>query len=169
MGSQGVRAAIAAHLAPPAIPGLSTVYRGLPVTIVDTDWAIGIDTGWGAGSYLHINDRAESRVAMGGEHGGIKRVDYQCALVVFFRWRYTDHGPDNATDGWTDAFDGLIDDLVTRIRADRTFGCGTSGPIWQVGEGEQDVRVQVDAPHEDSGQVVVWAALEFEVTEMVTT
>ena len=174
MGSQTVRDAIQAFLAPPNIPGLATVYRGLPVSLKGEDWPIGQDTGWGAGSYIQLNDMRETRVALGGEHGGMKKRVYECALVVFFRWQYTDHGPYNQTDGWTTALDGLTDAILERMRGDRTFGCDDLGPVWQGGEGDgdgsDDLRFVADGAQvdEDSGQVVVWAAVEFTVVEMLT-
>jgi len=172
VSAAAVRKVIAAYMAPPSVPGLATVFRGLPVTIQPQDWPVGPDTGWGAGAYVHINDIREKRISVGGPTGGIKKVVYDCALVIFFRWQFSDHGPYNTTDGWTEAFDGLIDAITERIRGDRTMGCGSEGPVWQVGEGDgegdgDDIRTQVDAPHEDSGQVIVWAALEFTVVEMV--
>lgn len=164
MGVPEVRAAIVDRLMEPAIPGLTRVYRGLPVRF--DDWPIGVDTGWGAGGYIHIGDIAESRIAFGGEHGGLKRVTYQSALVVSMRWLYADHGPNNQTDGWVDPLDELIADITTRIRSDRTLACGPDGPVWQAGEGENDIHTVIDDPREDEGQVVVWFAVEFEVVEM---
>lgn len=174
MGAAEVRKVLAAYFAPPAIPGLATVYRGFPVTLQGSDWPIGSDTAWGAGSYLSVRESREKRISVGGAHGGIKKLTFECALVVFFRWQFTDHGPYNQTDGWVDPFDNLMDALKVRLRADRTLGCGSEGPVWQAGEGDgegesDDVRVLVDDAQvdEDSGQVVVWAALEFTVVEML--
>ena len=169
MGVQDVRRVIVAYLSTPPLPGLVTVFRGEPVIMDGEDWAPALSTGWGAGSYVHIGEQAERRIAFGGAPpGGVKEITYACALVVVYRWIIPGDGnPTGEADGWTEPFDGLLDSIKTRMRADRTFGNGASGPVWQAGEGDADMRVQMDLPRIDDGQVLVWAALEFEVVEMV--
>jgi hypothetical protein len=173
MPATEIRSAIQAWLAPPAIPGLTVVYRAMPVRMLAEDWPIGVDTGWGAGAYLHLSDISEQRIAYGGAPpGGLKRVTYAAALVVFYRWQYTGNDPTNTTDGWASPFDQLIGDITTRLRADRTLGCGPAGPVWQAGEGVDggdDIHTQMDLPTEDEGQIVQWAAVQFTVVEMANT
>lgn len=181
MGSTSIRAALHAYLKEPAIPGLTVVYRGMPVRTDNADWPVGED-GAGAYAFLHIADRAERRIALGGgpgplggaPAGGIKKVVYDVLLVVQYRWQYQEYGAENQTDGWVEPWDAICDGIVERLRADRTAGAVDGAPVWQVGEGDgdgadDDIRIQTDAPVEDSGQVVLWAQAEFKVVEMVNT
>jgi len=168
VGAQDVRTAVVGYLGQPPIPGLLSVYRGQPVIIEADSWAPDESSGWGATAYIHLSDQRETRISMGGPPpGGIKRRDYAAAIVVVFRWIFPGDDDTSEADGWTAPFDGLIDDICTRMRADRTFGCGPSGPVWQGAEGMDDLRVLTDLPSLDDGQLVVWAALEFEITEML--
>lgn len=169
-GHADVRRAVTTYLQSPPIPGVVSVFRAVPVVIQGDSWAPALDTGWGAAIAVHLGEKRESRIALGGATSGIKRVDYAVSLVLIFRWVIPDdasEGPDTEPDGWADAFDALLDAVEARIRSDRTFGTGQQGVIWQAGEAEEDLRIQMDLPKVDNGEVQVWAAMEIVVTEMV--
>jgi hypothetical protein len=173
MSRQAVRAEVASWFAPPAVQGLSTVFRAAPTFIDGEDWAPIQEGFWGATAYVHIHEHSEQRIALGGPTGGIKQVTYQMALVLMFRWVVPDGAGaasfDGRADGWADAFDSLVDNVSARIRQDRTFNVQPGGSIWQVGEGRGDLKITTDLPKIDDGQVVVWTAFDFEVIEMVAT
>ena len=168
MGQLETRRAVREFLAVPPIPGLRNVYRGIPTYVAGEDWSPQVDTGWAAVAAVHVMEKRETRIALGGAHGGQKQVDYLVDLVIAFRWIPPGDGltEDGVTDGWTDAFDQLLNDIETRIRSDRTFG----GSLYQAGEGTDDIATRVDFPTvDDNGTVLIWAALEFHVTEILTT
>ena len=171
MTRAAVRRQIADWFAAPAVPGLNKAFRAAPTLIAGDDWATVQEGNWGAAAYVHLSEQHETRLTLGGAHGGLKEITYSAALVVLFRWVIPDGDADvdGEVDGWADAYDYLIDNVMARIRQDRTFGSGTGGPIWQAGEGHQDLKLQTDLPKVDDGQVVVWSAVEFEVVEMAAT
>ena len=78
------------------------------------------------------------------------------------------------SDAYGPALDDLIDNVIARIRADHTFGCGTEGPIWQAGESGaldgtsgEPISVESDLPQRDKGNVIAFQAINFPVTEMI--
>lgn len=172
MSAQDMRRAIVSWFAPPAIPGLVRVYPAMPTIADGREWDFGPSRGWAAVGYVHISDQSEQRIALGGAFGGIKQVTYQCGLVLLYRYLVPSPVPvDSDESAWVVALDALLDAVTSRIREDRTFGCGDAGPVWQAGEGDgiqsPDVRITRDLPVLDAGKVHAWQVVEFTAVEMV--
>lgn len=165
MSRSTVRAAMAAWLVPQQLPGINTVYRGFP-TIIPGGAFFPAVPGGGAGAVVVINvsSAREQRIAIGGAHGGQKRVDYVVEFHLFYRsTRKAPLGGDAGLD-MTDDFDQLIDALKTRIRADRT---AESAAIWQWGEGE--LSDQIGEPRQTGHGLEQWGKVRTQVTEWLFT
>lgn len=152
------RAAIAAWFAPPNVAGLNTIYRAEPRVIPTNAYFAGTVPGTrtGAVGVIHILSKHEQREAMGGAHGGIKRVDYECALelVVYSSQRTAEQAADD--------FDALTDAVESRLRADRTLG---SADVWQAGE--KDIDIEYFQPHLTAQWIKNFAAVKFDLTQML--
>lgn len=73
---------------------------------------------------VYIPRSYETRVALGGEHGGMKRVSYEIQLACYIRSN-TEHVEDAQDDAYA-----LRDALVAWMHQDRTLG----GAVFQAGE-----------------------------------
>lgn len=162
MGRATVRAAIAAWLTPASIAGLTTVYPSRPKQIPAQDFGLGTGGGSGAVLVVHLAADDETRIAVGGPTSGKKTVTHKAALEVLFQSVKPD-----AVAAMAD-HDTLIDNLMARIRADRTFG--TAGnPIWQAGEGPEGIRLELTEPVLGAQNVIVNAVARFDVVEQITS
>lgn len=156
----GVRAWLTGQVA-----GINTVYRAIPKVIPANAFVAG-QTGATAGcvAMVHIASDRESRIAMGGEHGGWKRVDYEVDIQLFFRHTAPSVAlGDDAGLVASDELDAIVETLKARIRADRTAG----GTVWQWGEAELVGRYGELVERGDA--VELWAEISTEVTEMIPT
>lgn len=168
MSRKTVRAGIATWLRS-SVPGLNTVYAGLPRVIPATAFFPAASTGQisGAVCCVHLPTDGESRVAVGGATGGWKRIDYTVELQLFFR--RTAPAALNAGNGATgDAgivataeFDDLVDAIKDRIRADRT----AAGAVWQWGEARFSGRYGDLVERGDA--LDLWATLTTQATEFI--
>lgn len=120
MGRTSVRAAIVAYLDGEVVPALMRVHASKP-----RNWAVGdfrsateFST---AAAYVYIEHTSEQR-----EANGKKSIHYIVSLQLVFRSRHTN--PDVAM---TD-FDGLIENIKTRLRAKPPLG-GAAG-IYEAAE-----------------------------------
>lgn len=155
----GVRAWLTGQVA-----GINTVYRAIPRVIPGTAFVQGqIGATSGCVAMVHIAGDKESRIAMGGEHGGWKRVDYALDIQLFFRHTTPAGLADDAGLVAADEFDTIVETLKARIRADRTAG----GTVWQWGEAELVGRYGELVERGDA--VELWAEISTEVTEMIPT
>jgi hypothetical protein len=171
MSRASVRRALVDYFSPPAINGLVKVYRAAPTLAPGQDFEYG-DANWAAIAYVHLPHKAETRIALGGEHGGQKMAVWDTALVVVYRWLIPNPLPvDQDRAAWVDPLDLLLDDITDLIRADRTLGTGAGGIAWQAGEGDRtnspDIVIDADLPLEDKGTVHQWQAVKFAVVEMI--
>lgn len=168
MTAANVRAQIANWFQPPAVEGLQTCYPAMPYWAGGDKWELAVNDGWGAVAYVHLREESESRIGLGGATGGIKEVTYQVGLVLLFKWLIPTQLPAGQDESsYVLALDTLIDSVKARIRSDRTFGSGPNGIIWQAGTGENDLKVARDLPRRQSGAVLSWQVIEFEVVEMI--
>lgn len=172
MGAKEVRTVIADYFAPPTVTGLGKVFRAMPYWAGGDEWDFDVDNAWAAVGYVHLTQDAETRIGLGGEEGGQKMIVYTVGLVLLFKWLIPDPMPiELDADMYVGFLDELIDSVKDRVRADRTFGCGVGGPIWQAGEGDgentPDLRVQRDLPRLRAGVIQSWQVVEFTVQEVV--
>ena len=165
MSQTTITAAIQSFLSD--IPGITKLYKDAPWEISGDNWQT--NTLPGTPAFIHIDRSDESRIAMGGEHGGHKQVDYVVSLVLLYQYLIPSDLEGAEKDVWVDGLNTLIDAVVDRIRSDRAFGCGPSGPIFEAGNQDQGISIGRDLPHWDSGggKVRSWVRVEFKVTEIV--
>lgn len=164
MGRATVRAALQSFLT--GITGITTLYKDAPWEMTGDNWQTA--TIPGTPGFLHLDHSTESRIAMGGEHGGFKEVDYTVSLVLLYQYLIpSDLGGANK-DVWVDNLDALLDNVVNKIRSDRAFGTNGS-VIFEAGNQDQGIQISQDLPHWDQGggKVRNWVRVEFKVTEIV--
>lgn len=166
MSRATIRAAMAAWLAPPAVAGINTVYRGQPKIIPGQAFFAGV-TGVNSGcvAMIHIARDTEKRIAIGGPTSGKKRIDYTVEFRLLYRLvrSASTTGGDAGLDA-TDEFDAIVDALKARIRADRT---ANSAAIWQWGEA--DLGGTYSPMKETANGVEMWCSISTVVTEWLTT
>lgn len=164
MSRATVRAGLAAWLSG-QVTGINTVYRSFPRLIPAGAFVAGqVGATCGCVAVVHIVSDAELRIALGGEHAGWKRVDYQIELQLFFR--HTSPASFAENDAGliaVDEFDAIVERLKARIRADRTAG----GTVWQWGEA--DLHGEYSELIERGDALEMWASIATEVTEMIAT
>ena len=162
MSRATVRAAIADFFAPPAVPGLNTIFRAPPKRVDGTAFRAGQPAGTisGAVGVVDILSDTEERIALGGEHSGKKWVHY-IAEIQIYQHSVHKHAEDAMAD-----FDAVIDAIKEQLRSDRRLG--NDGVIFESGErmlegiyGEPVVLEQ--------GATEIWGALRFEVSEVITS
>ncbi|WP_284984295.1 hypothetical protein [Arthrobacter sp. efr-133-TYG-118] len=163
MSTTTVIAQIQSFLAP--TPGLTVLFKDVPWQMTGENWQTNSMPGTAA--FLHIEHITESRIAQGGEHGGWKQRDYQVALVVLYQ--YLIPSDVASKDVWVDGRNALIDAITTRIESDRAFGSVGGFPVWEAGNQDNGIEVNLDFPVWDKGggKVRNWFRVEFKVTEMV--
>lgn len=136
MSRETVRAGIAAWLSEGNLPNLGTVFAGTPRIIPGKAFfpaEVGAD--FGVIICVHIRADSEQRVAIGGETGGWKQIDYSVDLQICCRQNLSDipSDPEHEDDLGliaTANFDHFYDTLKDRIRSDRT----AADAVWQWGE-----------------------------------
>lgn len=159
MSRKNVRATLAEFIAPPAVEGLSQVFTSVPKTAFYETNSLPSDVSRCL-AVIYIESERENRLAIGGAHSGIKRVDYQVAIQLHFR--STQRKGEDAMDD----FDAVVDNLKDKLRSDHQFGDTTGYLVWQ---GAEPV---IDASYGDpvminAATVEIWATLRFDVTEMI--
>lgn len=162
MGRATVRAALQAFLT--GTTGITTLYKDAPWEMTGDNWQTnGLP---GTPGFLHLDHSSESRITLGGDHGGFKQVDYTASLVLLYQFVIPSDVA--SKDVWVDELDALLDAVVTKIRSDRAFG--TDGTvIFEAGNQDQGIQISQDLPHWDhgGGKVRNWVRVEFKVTEIV--
>lgn len=163
MSRRTVRAGLTAYLQPPAVAGLGNVFSTARQPATDSDLMGGLVGKSVAAGYLHIGNQREKRVALGGAHGGWKRRVYEVHIVIVFR------SDEPLADDVVGAHDDLLDALITRLEADRTWG----GCVWQGGEGEamgdNDLTVTVGWPDPTATHSWIASSIDTKAVEMVNS
>lgn len=161
MGRADMRDAITARIADSDIAGLGTAYSAFPKVIPATAFTEGqpAGQGWGVVTVTHLSAAREARAAIGGEHSGKKRIDYDLAIQVFLRWSRNDGDGTGATE----AIDGFLDDLKDWIRSDRRAGT-SDDVVWQWGE---DLSDELGEPAVVKGVVEVWGLVRTTATQFI--
>lgn len=162
MSRATVRGAVAAFFAPPAVAGLNTLYTAPPKRIPGPAFREGQPAGTpsGAVGVVHIVSETEERIAIGGEHSGKKWVHYTVELQVF-QHSIHQHSEDAMAD-----FDAVIDAVKTRLRSDRRLDDWPV--IFEAGE-RSLVGVYGEPRVVQDGSTEIWGAVQFEVSEVLTT
>jgi len=158
-GRAAVRAALASFIAPPNIVGINQTFRSFPKLI---DWSVNALPGrdYLSAVCIHIESEDETRLAIGGSTNGIKRVDYDAAIQVFF------HALFGEVEDAMDNFDVLIDNIKDLLRSDHQFGDPSGNLVWQ--GAEPSIRVSYGVPEvDDDGVIDIWAVIRFPVTQMI--
>lgn len=165
MSATTITAALQSFLAPTA--GLTKLYKDAPWEMTGDNWQTAEMPGTPA--FLHLDNSVESRIALGGEFGGKKQVDYTVSLVLLYQYLIPSDLGAAAKDVWVDGLNTLLDAVVAKMRSDRSFGCGAAGPIFEAGNQDQGIMISRDLPHWDhgGGKVRSWVRVEFKVTEIV--
>ena len=113
-----------------------------------------------AAAIIFIQAENESRIAIGGAHNGVKRIDYAVVIQIFFHSLHR-----NSMQAMAD-FDLLIDAIKARLRADHNFGDANGTLVWQ--GAEPIINATYGEPlTSDEGATELWAELQFDVTQMI--
>ena len=162
MSRSQVRAHVGSWIADAAIPNLNQIFTAHPKRInFEQNAAPGQLTR--AAGMVFIAGETEERVAIGGANSGWKRIDYDVQFQV-----YTHSMQTYAQDAMDD-FDAIIDAIKDRVRSGgHRLGLPDGDIIWQAGEGTKQISVAYGEPKtNDGGATEIWAAVEFEVTQMI--
>ena len=165
MSESTVTAAIKSFLT--GVPGLTKLYKDAPWEMTGDNWQTA--TIPGTPGFLHMDHSTEHRIALGGEHGGFKQVDYTYSLVLLYQYLIPSDLGGADKDVWSDGLVALTDAVKGRMRSDRAFGCVGGSPIFEAGNQDNGIKISKDLPHWDQGggKVRNWVRVEFDVTEIV--
>lgn len=161
MSRTNVRAQIASFLQTATdIPDLNQVFTSFPKQI---NFQANAQAGQRsrAAAVIFIERESETRIALGGDHNGKKRVDYDVVIEVFHHSMQS-----NAEDAMAD-FDLTIDGIKDRLRSDHRFGDDSGNIIWQGAEPMLDTEYSEPATSE-RGVTDTWAIIRFQVTQIYT-
>lgn len=166
MSRKTVRHQAAKFLDDADIIGVGTVFASPPKISTSGDALDNSPAGARSGSviYVEVWDSSEVRAALGGDTSGKKLVTHQLRLHLLFRSRQR-----KAEDAMDD-HDDLLEQILARIRADRTLGTAAStDPILQAGEGDRGIHAQTGMPKEiGGGTTIVWTSIDLDAVEFVT-
>ena len=117
---------------------------------------------------IHLVGENETRIAFGGVDSGKKKIDYGIVLQMYCCSR------EMKSEDSMDTFDGVVTALKQRLRSDHTFGTDPSGAASQDGPSRifQAAEPELDAEYSDpvllgTGQVEIWGALRFDVSQII--
>lgn len=181
MSDTTARAAVVTFFKNANITGLEQVYRDMPWFIDGSKWGMALNNGWGAICYVHIDQTQESRITflgadLLGAPTGQKQIDMTVSLIVAYQFLIPTKGTDDVVeDMWVSPLDELLDAMRALLRSDPTLGTGAESamadaPVFQAGQGENDIRQTRDLPRLDllNGRVVSWNRIEFDLTQIIT-
>jgi hypothetical protein len=162
MSRAQVRSNVAQWIADAAITNLNQVFASHPKRINFEQNATAGQATRAAGM-VFIAGETEERIAVGGANSGWKRVDYDVEFQIYC------HSMQNYAQDAMDDFDAIIDAVKDRVRSGgHRLGQPDGSIIWQVGEGVKQIAVSYGEPKtNDGGATEIWAAVEFEVTQMI--
>lgn len=156
---------VQAFLAP--VDGISYVYQEMPWTLAGDQWMKNPENGTVA--IVHVDDMTETRITDGiGGRGGQKEVTYTIRFLMLYQYRIPPNLQGASKDVWSVGQKALVDAVVSRMRSDPSFGCGSGGPVWWAADGVNAIRTVFDMPvNIGPGTVVCWTSTLFTVTEIV--
>lgn len=145
---------------PLASAGLAGVRAYFPKRAPDGDYTVDLAPGraMGAVMVVHIPNETEVRIAIQGATGGIKRQTYSVELHLY-HLAQTPHTEDAQAD-----FDGLLDAITDRIRADRTLG----GIVVQAGEGDAGITKAMSEPYVKNERTKSYGIVRFDANDFPT-
>jgi hypothetical protein len=159
IGRKAVRTILAEFIAPPAVDGINQVFTSFPKRI---DFNVNALPGQAnrCAAVIHIESENENRLAIGGAHSGIKRIDYSVAIQLFH------HSLERNSEDAMNDLDNVIDNLKTVLRSDHQFGDSTGTLIWQ--GAEPVISASYGEPMSNDGSSTeTWAIVRFDVTQMI--
>ena len=159
MSRKDVRNTLYTFIKPPIIDGINQVFTSFPKRINFEVNALPSDVSRCA-AVIFIESERETRLAVGGAHNGIKRVDYQIAVQLFH------HSTQRDAEDAMDDFDKVIDNLKDRLRSDHQFGDSSGYLVWQGAEPAIDTSYGEPLSNK-GGATETWAVIRFDVTEMI--
>ena len=160
MSRAEVRSQLNTFLVTPPVTGLNQVFTSFPKQINFQDGSTAGQKSRAA-AVIFIEYENESRIALGGDTSGKKRIDYGMVLQVFH------HSMQRDAQDSMDDFDTTIDNIKDRLRSDHRFGNPNGNLIWQGAEPE--INVQYGEPSSsDRGVTETWASIRFQVTQIYT-
>jgi hypothetical protein len=156
---------VADYLDAANIPNVGTVWASPPTISVPDDAFRQIPTGTASGCVINVEvwQTHELRIGFGGPTQGLKTVTHDLRLHLLFM-----HTSGNANTAMDD-HDDIVEAVLQLIRGDRTLGTAAGpAPIFQNGEGEQGITVQVGMPKRSSASsIVIWTAIDTTAVEMI--
>lgn len=160
MSRQEVRSAVGEWVASAGIPNLTQVFTSHPKRInFQQDSNAGQLTR--AAGLVYISREQESRIAIGGAYDGWKRIDYDVEFQVFC------HSVHALAQNAMNDYDQIIDAVKDRLRAGgHRLGKENGDIIWQAAEPNISVTYGEPATN-DGGATEIWAAISFQVTQMI--
>ena len=159
VGRKEARSTIATFIAPPNVDGINQVFTSFPKRINFEVNALPSQRSRCA-AVVFIESERETRLAVGGAHSGIKRVDYSIAIQLFH------HSTENNGEDAMDDFDNTIDSLKARLRSDHQFGDTSGTLVWQAAEPVIDASYGEPASI-NGNSIENWATIRFDVTQMI--
>jgi hypothetical protein len=163
MSRATIRSAVATYFAAPSVSGLNKVFTAHPKRIEGTWFRYGQPAGTksGAVGIVSLISEDEERRATGGATSGKKWVHYRVRLEVYLH-SVQKHSEDAMAD-----FDTVIDNIKAKLRADRYLN---QAPDVVFEAGEKYLQGEYGEPRTlNDGSVEIWGAVEFEVSEWLTT
>lgn len=159
VGRVQLRSTLYNFIQPPIIQGINQVFTSFPKRInFDVNALAGENNR--AAAVIFIESETESRIAVGGAHSGWKRVDYSVVIQVFH------HSLERNSEDAMANFDVMIDNLKQHLRSDHNFGDPTGTFVWQGAEPAIDTLYSEPVTNK-MGSTETWAAIRFEVTQMI--
>ena len=159
VGRKEARSTIASFISPPNVDGINQVFTSFPKRINFEINSLPSQRSRCA-AVVFIESERETRLALGGAHSGIKRVDYSIAIQLFH------HSMENAGEDAMDDFDNTIDNLKARLRSDHQFGDTSGTLVWQAAEPVIDASYGEPASI-NGNSIENWATIRFDVTQMI--
>jgi hypothetical protein len=158
-GRKAVRSTLAAFIAPPRVDGINQVFTSFPKRIDFQVNSLPSQLNRCA-AVIHIESERENRLAIGGAHSGIKKVDYAVAIQLFH------HSMERNSEDAMNDLDNVIENLKTVLRSDHQFGDPSGTLVWQ--GAEPNISVDNGEPLSENGtSTEIWAVVRFDVTQMI--
>jgi hypothetical protein len=169
MGDATVRAAVRDWFQTAQIDGLQKVYLDLPWFLDGSIWPFEDGREWAAVAFVHIDTSNESRITVPALTGQ-KQINYTISLGLHYQYLIpAELGIGADVDDWVVGLDSILDGVKARLREDPNMGAApNTGPVWQQGQSNADIRLDRDLPILDNGIVRSWNRVEFQLTEIIT-
>jgi len=158
-GRKYVRTTLANFIAPPNVDGINQVFTSFPKRIDFQVNALPSQLSRCA-AVIHIESENENRLAIGGAHSGVKRIDYSVAIQLFH------HSMERNSEDAMNDLDNVVDNLKTVLRSDHQFGDPSGNLVWQ--GAEPVISASYGEPMSNDGtSTETWAIIRFDVTQMI--